>query len=103
VKNLLSNAAKYSPPGGQVRLDVLEDDTDVALSVEDDGPGIPDDARAKVLERFYRVGGTPGEGSGLGLAIVREVAERHGASVDVGRPAAGHGTSITVRFAATAA
>jgi len=101
--NLIDNAIRYSPAGSVVTVRCGVRAGAPCLTVEDDGPGIPDDARAKVLERFYRVGGTPGEGSGLGLAIVREVAERHGASVEVGRPAAGHGTSITVRFAATAA
>jgi two-component system sensor histidine kinase TctE len=101
--NLIDNAIRYSPPGSVVTVRCGVRDGAPTLTVEDDGPGIPDEARASVLERFYRVAGTTGEGSGLGLAIVREVAERHGARVEVGRPATGRGTSVTVRFDATAA
>jgi two-component system sensor histidine kinase TctE len=65
--------------------------------VEDTGPGIPTEERQKVLERFYRIAGTPGEGSGLGLAIVREVVDRHGGEIEIG---AGDqaGTRVKVTF-----
>jgi two-component system sensor histidine kinase TctE len=53
------------------------------VEVEDEGPGIPAPERERVLERFYRVPGTPGTGSGLGLAIVREIAAGHAASVAI--------------------
>lgn len=70
------------------------------LEVEDDGPGIPPGEHARVFERFYRPPGAQPGGSGLGLAIVREVAERHGASIAI-LPGAGHaGTCIQVMFPA---
>jgi two-component system sensor histidine kinase TctE len=56
-----------------------------------------------VFERFHRVRGTAGEGTGLGLAIVREIADRHGASVDIRAPTAGAGTVIVASFAAAGA
>jgi two-component system sensor histidine kinase TctE len=67
------------------------------LEVEDDGPGIPEPERARVLERFYRVPGTPGTGSGLGLAIVREIASGHRAAIDIGNSASG-GCRVEITF-----
>ena len=64
--------------------------------------GIPEDARSKVLERFYRIEGTPGDGSGLGLAIVKEVVERHRGILSI-QPGATSGTRIVATFAAPAA
>ena len=81
LRNLLGNALRHTPPGGQVRVGVREEASVIDLTVEDSGPGIAPDERARVLDRFYRVPGTPGHGSGLGLAIVRAIAERHGAAL----------------------
>jgi two-component system sensor histidine kinase TctE len=67
------------------------------LEVEDDGPGIAREERARVLERFYRVPGTAGTGSGLGLAIVREIAASHAASMFVDDGAAG-GCRVGITF-----
>jgi two-component system sensor histidine kinase TctE len=53
------------------------------LEVEDSGPGIPPEERERVFDRFYRVLGTQSDGSGLGLAIVREIAQKHQASVEI--------------------
>jgi two-component system sensor histidine kinase TctE len=69
------------------------------LAVEDDGPGVPAQERARVLDRFYRVPGTPGDGCGLGLAIVSEIARRHGATVHLGDASAG-GLRVELRLAA---
>jgi two-component system sensor histidine kinase TctE len=73
------------------------------LSVEDNGPGIPDTERNRVFERFYRVLGTGAEGCGLGLAIVREIAQSHGAEVQLTTSAAGRGTTARVVFPAAIA
>jgi two-component system sensor histidine kinase MprB len=84
--NVLDNAAKWSPPGGVVTA-VLEQGS---LMVADQGPGIAEEDLPHVFERFYRsVDSRTMPGSGLGLAIVREVAERHGGSVRVGREPTG--------------
>jgi two-component system sensor histidine kinase TctE len=66
------------------------------LEVEDDGPGIPEDQRGRVRERFYRIPGTTGHGCGLGLAIVSEIAEAHGAQFTLESGAAGLGTRARV-------
>jgi len=71
------------------------------LEASDSGPGIPEAERAHVFERFHRVKGTPGSGAGLGLAIVREIANRHGASVALGAGAAGRGTRVSLSFPAS--
>ena len=103
LNNLVDNAVRYTPPGGAVTVRCGMDSGQPYLSVEDNGVGIPEEARAKVLERFYRIEGTPGEGSGLGLAIVKEVVDRHGGalSIESGWPS---GAKIVAKFpAATAA
>lgn len=79
VTNLVGNAIKHGPPEGQIRVGVAARDGRAIISVEDDGPGIPEDQRETVFERGARGSashGTPG--MGLGLYIVRVVAEAHG-------------------------
>jgi len=81
--NLVHNALEYAPRGGRVTVRSGQRNGHAFLEVEDDGPGIAPPEREHVLERFYRVAGTPGTGSGLGLAIVREIAASHGAGVSI--------------------
>ncbi len=81
VANLVHNAIEYSNRGGRVTVRTGGHGSGSFVEVEDDGPGIPPHERERVLERFYRVPGTPGTGSGLGLAIVREIAASHAGSV----------------------
>jgi len=83
LANLVHNALEYSQRGGHVTVRTGRNGTHSFLEVEDDGPGIPPPERDRVLERFYRVPGTPGTGSGLGLAIVREIATGHGATISI--------------------
>jgi two-component system OmpR family sensor kinase len=68
------------------------------LSVDDSGPGIPEPDRERVLDRFYRIAGTPSTGSGLGLAIVKSIAELHGATLWLGHSARMGGLRVEVRF-----
>ncbi|MEP7181912.1 MAG: sensor histidine kinase [Betaproteobacteria bacterium] len=96
--NLIDNALLYTPAGGTVTVSCGIEDGRPCLAVEDTGRGIPEAERGHVLERFYRVAGTPGDGSGLGLAIVREVVDRHGAAMRIETPPTGHGTRFTVLF-----
>jgi len=98
LDNLIDNALLYTPPGGTVTVACGERDGVAFLSVEDSGPGIPVGERKNVLERFYRIAGTPGQGSGLGLSIVREVVERHGGLLDIAEGAGGRGTRFTITF-----
>jgi len=96
--NLLDNAVRYTQPGGQVTVRVVPRGRGVALSVEDNGPGIPDTERARVFERFYRILGTGAEGCGLGLAIVREIALSHGAEASLSSGANDTGTLVRIDF-----
>jgi two-component system sensor histidine kinase TctE len=92
LANLLDNALTYGREHGNVTV-CLENHTQPCLVVTDDGPGIPEAELAKVLERFYRIPGSLGDGCGLGLAIVKEIAELHGAQLQL------HGAGgLTVRL-----
>jgi two-component system sensor histidine kinase TctE len=82
LSNLIDNALRYTPQGGSVTVRVRDEAAPV-VEVEDTGPGIPPAERLHVFERFYRILGSSAEGSGLGLAIVREIAQQHGAEVDI--------------------
>ena len=70
LRNLVDNAIRYTPAGGQIDLWVDQHGTKVVMAVQDDGPGIPLEERARVVDPFYRVLGTGESGSGLGLSIV---------------------------------
>nr|WP_229262214.1 sensor histidine kinase [Duganella guangzhouensis] len=85
LSNLIDNAMRYTPAGGSVTVRVRGDEQALHayLEVEDTGPGIAQGERERVFERFYRILGNTAEGSGLGLAIVREIAQQHGAEVDI--------------------
>lgn len=81
ITNLLSNALKFSPQGGEVRVNVDPETRVARLSVADDGPGIPDGFRARIFSKFAQADGSDTRakgGTGLGLVIAREIAERHG-------------------------
>lgn len=97
--NLLSNAAKYSPPSGAIEVSAALDGDWIEVSVRDRGEGVPASARERVFERFYR-GTTSVPGSGLGLAVVRELANLHGGNVRVQDPPEGRGAVFTVRLPA---
>lgn len=70
LRNLVDNAIRYTPAGGQIDLWVDQRGTEVVMAVQDDGPGIPAEERTRVVDPFYRVLGTGESGSGLGLSIV---------------------------------
>jgi len=82
VRNLLSNAVRYTPPGGNVTLRAERNGQDLVVSVSDTGPGIPPEEQARVFDRFFRGRSAAGcEGVGIGLAIVQRVAQIHGGRV----------------------
>jgi two-component system sensor histidine kinase GlrK len=86
LDNLISNAAKFSPEGGVIRIEARSVGQHMLLDVADDGPGIPPAERERVFDPFYRgrnVAGGPLRGSGIGLSIVRDYAQAHGGTVEV--------------------
>jgi signal transduction histidine kinase len=102
VDNLIENALRYTPPGAQVTVEAASENGRGALVVADDGPGIPEEDRARVFERFYRGanGRRLGPGTGLGLAIVAELVERWHGEVTLSE---GPGTRVRVVFRQTPA
>jgi signal transduction histidine kinase len=99
--NLMENAIRHTPPGTHVHAAVERVDGVVRITVEDDGPGIPPELRARVFERFVRGVGDRGGSSGLGLSIVHAVAAAHGGSVSIESPTTNgaghpHGTRFEV-------
>lgn len=82
LQNLVSNAVQYTPDGGQVQVQLEALPDAIVLRVQDSGPGVAQAQRAKLFERFYRLG--TGQGAGLGLSIVRRVVELHRGSISLG-------------------
>ena len=98
--NLISNAIRYTPPGGKVAIHWREDDGGASLTVEDTGLGIAPEHLPRLTERFYRVDRSRSRetgGTGLGLAIVKHAVARHQASFDIDSKL-GAGSRFTVRF-----
>ena len=94
AENLIENAVRHGGSHVVVALD-RENNGPLRLSVEDDGPGVPEDERESIFERFARGSGAKAPGSGLGLALVAQQAALHGGSVAVGEASAG-GARFTV-------
>ena len=97
LKNLVDNAIRYTPEGGRVEVAVRIIDGGAELVVGDSGPGIPPAEQDKVLQRFYRLPGSPAGGSGLGLALAAAIATRHQARLGFERSALG-GLEARLRF-----
>ena len=84
ITNILLNAVKYTPHGGRVGLDVKRDGTFVEIRVTDTGIGVPESARLRLFEEFYRADNARAaerDGTGLGLAFAKQVVERHGGRI----------------------
>jgi len=97
VANLLDNAIKYTPEGGRISLDVRRDGDGAVLEIRDTGPGIPEEARGRVLERFVRLDASrSAPGAGLGLSLVSAVARLHRATLALTDNAPG--LHVTMRF-----
>lgn len=87
IVNLLGNAVKYTPEGGHVRIVLAEEGSSVAVSVLDDGPGIPSEDIRRIFREFYRADGAAAqaEGAGLGLSIARHIVHLHGGHIEARR------------------
>ncbi len=86
VNNLVENAMKYAPTTSTITVRVVETDSEVQLSVADEGPGIPTEEKKKIFDKFYRAGNENtriAKGTGLGLYLCSKIAERHNGSIYV--------------------
>jgi len=98
LSNLIDNALKYAVGGSTIRLVAAQSGSEVALSVSDDGPGIPDEQMGEVARRFVRLDpARGGSGAGLGLSLVETIAHMHGGKMMIGR-ADPHGMTVTLRL-----
>ena len=81
--NLIHNAIKWSPPGEAITITASEQNDEITVSIFDNGPGVPDDLRSRVFERFYQadVSHSGDQGTGLGLAICKHIIEAHGGRI----------------------
>jgi signal transduction histidine kinase len=97
--NLLSNAFKFTPSGGRVRLDVHTSGDRVQMAVEDTGAGIPAEQLPRIFDKFYRADNQPAaaDGTGLGLAIAKNIVEAHRGTITVDSTA-GAGTTFTLEL-----
>jgi two-component system phosphate regulon sensor histidine kinase PhoR len=97
--NLVENAVKYTPPGGQVTVSLARHDDEAQITGTDTGIGIPEEVQEHLFEEFYRAPNARAAdavGTGLGLAIVRELVDRYGGHVTVHSPGLAQGTTFTV-------
>jgi two-component system sensor histidine kinase KdpD len=96
--NILDNAAKYTPKGGEIGLCATQKDNDIVLHVSDNGVGIPVEARQAVFDIFYRVRARDSQiaGTGLGLSICRGIVEAHGGRISAKDGPNGKGTTIEI-------
>jgi signal transduction histidine kinase len=103
LQNLVANALRHTPEGGQITLTAQRAAEDVRLSVRDTGPGIPEEHLARIFDRFYKTDPSRTDpfwksGSGLGLSIVKAIVERHGGTVSAANvPSGGAEFTITLR------
>jgi signal transduction histidine kinase/ActR/RegA family two-component response regulator len=101
VTNILTNAIKYTPEGGHVKVDLRAEDGDAVIEVSDDGVGIAADRIGKIFELFAQAENAIGRaqgGMGIGLALVRNLVELHGGAVRAHSDGVGKGSSFTVRL-----
>jgi two-component system sensor histidine kinase QseC len=98
LRNLVDNAIRYTPVGGQVFIQIREEAEHCLLNVLDTGPGIAQEELERIFERFYRPAGQRQPGAGLGLSIVSEICQLHQASITLGTGAGDQGLSVSIRF-----
>ncbi|WP_306397362.1 hybrid sensor histidine kinase/response regulator [Telluria beijingensis] len=101
VSNLLTNAAKYTPPGGDIGLEVRKENGEAVVAVSDSGVGILPEHQAAIFEMFSQVGdhgGLAQGGLGIGLSLVRQLVTLHGGAISVHSAGAGQGSTFIVRL-----
>ena len=103
LRNLVDNAIRYIQEGGLITVTIENSEPKIIiLKVTDNGPGIPQELRERVFERFYRIVGNKSPGSGLGLGIVQRIVELHQAEITLETPKQGHGLEVRIIFNANA-
>lgn len=100
VENLLSNAFKFTPPEGTVRISAQREGDWLSLTVSDSGAGIADENKEKIFDRFYQVSGDRHQGTGIGLALTKELVDVQGGNISV-HSKQGEGTRFTVLLPVT--
>lgn len=100
LRNLTDNAIRYSPTGGNVTVSLYQQDGHCCLDITDSGPGIPEDERERVFDRFYRREGRTDYGCGLGLSIVQRIVTQHQATISLTNATEGSGLRVGIRFQA---
>jgi len=98
IRNLVDNAIRYTPEDGEVTIQIKDNPHNVILSIIDTGPGIPEELRERVFQRFYRVLGSKAPGSGLGLSIIRQIANLHKAEILLLTPKSDKGLEVRIVF-----
>lgn len=98
LRNLIDNAIRYTPEGGMVKVILHTDKKHVILQVIDSGPGVPENLRTRIFDRFFRQLGNKAEGSGLGLSIVSQIVRLHNAKIEALEPKAAKGLEMRVQF-----
>lgn len=98
IRNLVDNAIRYCHANDKVLVTVYPDANFAVLEITDTGPGIPEELRDRVFERFFRALGHKSTGSGLGLAIVKQICELHNAKITLHTPEKGSGLIVKVSF-----
>ena len=98
LANLIHNAIRYTPRGGEVTVTVGRTGASAVLQVIDSGPGIPEPELARAGERFFRASNVRLPGSGLGLAIVRSIAQRHGGTLSLAVGIEGRGLVVSIEL-----
>ena len=96
IGNIIENAVKYTPDKGRVEVKLTDDAESITCAVSDTGPGIPEEERRHVFQRFYRVGTPQAQGTGLGLAIVAETAARLSGKITLKTPESGQGLLVEI-------
>jgi CheY-like chemotaxis protein len=101
VSNLLNNAAKYTPEGGKITLNVTQEGSDAVIEIRDTGIGIAPDILPQIFDLFIQAERSQAHsqsGLGIGLTLVRQLVEIHGGTVTAASPGIGQGSSFTVRL-----